>query len=129
MFNGVSVSGTSRKQIQVGAGSVVTTGYVAASTYVSGTAANNTDYFILTTGFGIIGSNAADLQSGTMILHNISGNIWVSNHSMYMTAGTLGTAAGAGNISLGGTLDRVRITTVNGTDAFDAGSVNIIYEG
>jgi hypothetical protein len=30
---------------------------------------------------------------------------------------------------LSGTLDRVRITTVNGTDTFDAGSVNILYEG
>jgi hypothetical protein len=30
--------------------------------------------------------------------------------------------------SLGGTLDRVRITTVNGTDTFDAGTINIIYE-
>jgi hypothetical protein len=35
----------------------------------------------------------------------------------------------AGSITLGGTLDRVRITTVNGIDTFDAGSVNILYEG
>jgi hypothetical protein len=34
----------------------------------------------------------------------------------------------AGFIALGGTLDRVRITTVNGTDTFDAGSINILYE-
>ncbi len=34
----------------------------------------------------------------------------------------------AGSITLGGTLDRVRITTVNGTDTFDAGSINILYE-
>jgi hypothetical protein len=25
-------------------------------------------------------------------------------------------------------LDRVRITTTNGTDTFDAGSINILYE-
>ena len=35
---------------------------------------------------------------------------------------------GAGSLSLGGTLDRVRITTVNGTDTFDAGKINILYE-
>jgi hypothetical protein len=35
---------------------------------------------------------------------------------------------GGGNISLSGVLDRVRLTTVNGTDTFDAGSVNILYE-
>lgn len=31
--------------------------------------------------------------------------------------------------TLSATLDRVRLTTVNGTDTFDAGLVNIIYEG
>jgi len=36
---------------------------------------------------------------------------------------------GGSSISLSGTLDRVRITTVNGTDTFDAGSINILYEG
>jgi hypothetical protein len=33
-----------------------------------------------------------------------------------------------GGVTLSGTLDRLRITTVNGTDTFDAGSVNILYE-
>jgi hypothetical protein len=35
----------------------------------------------------------------------------------------------SGKKTLSGTLDRVRITTVNGTDAFDAGTINIMYEG
>jgi hypothetical protein len=34
----------------------------------------------------------------------------------------------SGSIALSGTLDRVRITTVNGTDTFDAGTINILYE-
>lgn len=33
-----------------------------------------------------------------------------------------------GGKTLSGTLDRVRITTVNGTDTFDAGTINIMYE-
>ena len=36
---------------------------------------------------------------------------------------------GAGHKALAGTLDRIRLTTVNGTDTFDAGAVNILYEG
>ena len=41
-----------------------------------------------------------------------------------------GTAHGGGRIALSGTLDRVRMTTTAaGTDTFDAGTVNIIYEG
>jgi len=35
----------------------------------------------------------------------------------------------AGTKTLSATLDRIRLTTVNGTDTFDAGSVNIMYEG
>ena len=38
------------------------------------------------------------------------------------------TWCGAGSKTLSGTLDRIRITTVNGTDQFDAGTVNILYE-
>jgi hypothetical protein len=34
----------------------------------------------------------------------------------------------AGTVTLGATLDRVRFTTNNGTDTFDAGSINILYE-
>jgi hypothetical protein len=34
----------------------------------------------------------------------------------------------SGTKSLSATLDRIRITTVNGTDTFDAGSINILYE-
>ena len=33
-----------------------------------------------------------------------------------------------GQKALSDVLDRVRITTVNGTDTFDAGSINILYE-
>jgi hypothetical protein len=36
---------------------------------------------------------------------------------------------GGFQVSLSGTLDRIRLTTVNGSDTFDAGSINIIYEG
>ena len=35
----------------------------------------------------------------------------------------------SGSKTLSDTLDRIRITTVNGTNTFDAGSVNILLEG
>jgi hypothetical protein len=34
----------------------------------------------------------------------------------------------AGSIALASELTQVRITTENGTDTFDAGSINIMYE-
>jgi hypothetical protein len=34
-----------------------------------------------------------------------------------------------GSIALAAALTAIRITTVNGTDVFDAGTINILYEG
>jgi hypothetical protein len=42
---------------------------------------------------------------------------------------TTSSGTGTGSITLSGTLDRIRITTVNGTDTFDAGSINLLLEG
>ena len=123
MFNGVSTNGTSNWQLQLGSGSVTTTGYAgAAATFnATPTVAN------ATTGFLIASALAAVTLSGTVIFTNVSGNIWVA--SGYLSRTDAGTAFGTGgNITLSGTLDRVRITTVNGTDTFDAGSINIMWE-
>jgi hypothetical protein len=44
----------------------------------------------------------------------------------YSTSATL--LHGGGSKALSATLDRIRLTTVGGTNTFDAGSVNILYE-
>ena len=126
MFNGVSTNGTSNLQVQIGSGSVTTSGYASSITRFSSTALlQNT----ITSGFGLINAinTSADLQIGHLILTNVSGNIWISSSSVY-SAGYVANQIQAGSITLSGTLDRVRITTVGGTDTFDAGSVNILYE-
>jgi len=127
MLSGVSTSGTSNPQIQLGAGSVTTSGYLGTgSNFASGVATSN-----YTTGFGIWASAnwvAANLVSGGLVITNITGNTWVAFGSWGLSNSN-GVGTTAGNIALSGTLDRVRITTVNGTDTFDAGSVNILYEG
>ena len=124
MFNGVSLSGTSNPLIQIGAGSVDSSGYVSTSVATidaSATVGSNS-----TAGFIIRSATASNINSGHMVITNISGNIWISSHTMKQT--TTGCMFGAGDKTLSGTLDRVRITTVNGTDTFDAGSINILYE-
>jgi hypothetical protein len=121
MFQGVSTNGTSVTQVQLGAGSVTTSGYV--SSWQSGTTA-----YTQTSGFGTQSYvSAADTKNGSFVLTNITGNTWVS--TAVISNGGASMALGSGNIALGGTLDRVRITTVNGTDTFDAGTINILYEG
>ena len=123
LFNGDSVSGTSHYLVQLGSGSVVTSGYVSCFGYlVSDLNANATTS---TAGFGWWNGAATDTTVGNYTLNLVSGNIWVGG-----IAGSSNTSPkfGGGNLTLGGTLDRVRITTVNGTDTFDAGSINILYE-
>lgn len=125
MFNGVSTNGSSNIQIQIGSGSVTTSGYSSFSAYVvnlSPTVASSA-----TSGFHIQGMSAASTLFGSMTIFNITGNTWGSNHTIGNVGGTI-SSAGGGGLALSGTLDRVRITTVNGTDAFDAGSINILYE-
>ena len=128
MFSGMSANGTSLPQIQIGSGSFVTSGYISAVTNIQ----NTTSYSAFpTTGFGLfVAANysATTPLTGVIVLTNISGNTWLCSGTVCRTdtATTAGTATGS--LSLSGTLDRVRITTVNGTDTFDAGSINIIYE-
>lgn len=121
MFSGVSTNGSSNMQIQIGSGSFTTSGYGSSVT----AAASSTS---VTTGFGITFTNAAtDISHGICIITNLTGNTWCESSVIGVPTGVR-TNIGAGSIALGGTLDRVRITTVNGTDTFDAGTINILYE-
>jgi hypothetical protein len=124
MFNGVSTNGSSVVQVQLGAGSFTTSGYNSAS----GSTNNVANGISSTT--GIVFTNyllSVDTRSGHLIATNITGNTWVSSHSGFLPGQAFG-SVGGGSVTLPGTLDRVRITTVNGTDTFDAGSINIMYE-
>ena len=122
MFAGVSTSGTSNYQIQVGSGSVVTSGYLGSS--VDGPTLTGTSF---TTGFGLRTAGAGVVVHGTVSISNVSSNNWVAS-GILTRSDTAVFISTAGSISIGGALDRVRITTVNGTDTFDAGSINILYE-
>ncbi len=124
MFQGVSTSGSSNFQIQLGAGSFSTSGYSGSGWYHS---ASTISAGVFTTGIGCINTvNASYLYSGLATICNINGNAWTG--SVSIESNGAGGGGGSGSITLGGTLDRVRITTVNGTDTFDAGSINILYE-
>ena len=127
MFNGVSTSGTSNWQFQLGAGSVTSTGYTSYGSYMqnSGTPTVSAN---VTTGIVVYANNASIIMYGATRFHNISGNTWVAEGTFSGTGAASTIFTTAGSIALGGALDRVRITTVNGTDTFDAGSINILYE-
>jgi hypothetical protein len=127
MFNGVSTNGTSPFIIQLGdSGGIENTSYGSWTGYVS-TSSNTTRGTNFTTGFGIVyQTTAADPIFGNVVLTNLSGNIWLASGTNHFSSGNCGFLSG--NKTLSETLDRLRITTVNGTDTFDAGSINILYE-
>ncbi len=123
MLNGVSTNGTSNLLLQVGAGSITNSGYTSAMHTV------NTSNSSATTGFGLTSvSIATTAYFGHITISNFSGNIWVESHVLGAPSGNY-SSFGGGTVTLAGVLDRLRVTTVNGTDAFDAGSINIMYEG
>jgi len=123
MFDGISTNGTSNYLIQLGtSGGIETSNYVSTSSTQSGvTTGNSTIGFLIT-----VATSGTSLYSGIVTLTNINNTSWVS--SGLLKEGTTTLRSSAGNKTLSDTLARIRITTVNGTDTFNAGSVNILYE-
>jgi hypothetical protein len=127
MFNGVSTNGTSNYLIQIGdSGGIENTGYAGYGKRISTSGVNSTSQ--VTSGLNLTTTTSSTVPYlGQIVWLNISGNIWVGTSSLWQTTnddhcigGTLKT--------LSDTLTQVRITTTNGTDVFDAGSINIMYE-
>lgn len=125
MFQGVSLSSTANILVQLGTGSTTytTSGYLStANAATSGGNSIGTS----TAGFMVYVTGAARITSGQMVLTNITGNNWVSSSVTKTDTGTVGFSGG--DVSLGAVLTAVRITSTS-TDTFDAGTVNILYEG
>lgn len=131
-FNAVSTSGAGSGAllVQLGSGSFQTTGYLS----YAGSINNSNQTSTLSSAAGMLitpGQGAASTHSGDLSLKRISGNTWVAAGSGggLDGAGTSNIARNSGGtVALSGALDRIRLTTTNGTDAFDAGSVNILYK-
>jgi hypothetical protein len=81
-----------------------------------------------TTGFQFHNIAASYNANGSMTITNLTGNTWTETGSVSNTTGGDFMFFSSGAKTLAGVLDRIRITTVNGTDTFDAGTINIIYE-
>jgi len=126
MLSGVSTNGTSNQIIRIGSGSIDTTGYASTAVTVAAGASYSVNSF--TAGFVLNASQgASSIFAGSIVLTLLGSNIWVSNGNISITNSEFSNIS-AGTKTLSGTLDHVRITTVNGTDTFDAGTINILYE-
>lgn len=131
MFNVVSLSGTANLRIRLGSGSVDTTAnYNCVSSQVGVSAAGSlagASY----TGFDLYGdAAAAELRTGAYVLTLLGSNIWTISGATASGGGAGSTTFFlTGSKTLSGALDRVRFTTSNGTDTYDGGSINVMYEG
>jgi hypothetical protein len=122
IFYQVSTNGANNFQVQIGSGSVSTSGY-ASYVMQANTILSATSGFIATRTI-----TASDTLFGSLVLNLVSSNQWVSSGIVSPSA-TTSNCVSNGGITLGGALDRIRLTTVGGTDTFDGGNFNIVYEG
>jgi hypothetical protein len=122
MFQGVSTNGSSVPIIQLGdAGGIETTGYLGAAT-TNGAGAN------FTTGIALSNTAAGtNIRHATIIISSFGSNAWSAFGCIAQSESAAGGTT-ASSKTLSDTLTQLRITTVNGTDTFDAGSINILYE-
>ena len=128
MLNGVSTNGTSSWLLRLGdAGGFETSGYIGVSGVLvtsSLGSSSSTAGFLLTG----TGPEQAAVYSGASVLNLVGGNSWTHFGCLGSTT-TDRSFCNSGSKALSDTLTQIRLTTVNGTDTFDAGSVNIMYEG
>jgi len=129
MLNGVSTNGTSNYIVQISSGTgSLSTGYASSCAYAGGT--NEAGGATQTSGFVIINAvSTTTAATGTVTLNLLGNNTWISTGILMYNSTTPSTytATSSGVRALGGTLDRVRITSVS-SDTFDAGTINILYE-
>jgi len=121
MLNGVSTNGSDDYLVQIGdSGGIENTGYVSQATDRGGDTTS-------TTGFIIQRQNSSSSTcNGIITISKFSGNSWIESGNA--TASSNPTASSTGSKTLSDVLTQIRLTTVGGTNAFDAGSINISYE-
>ena len=119
MMNGVSTSGTSGIRFQLGTSSgPEATGYSGGNVRTASSS--------LTGGTFSLGFDMGAFGVSTETQNGQSTNTWACSGSTGV--GSI-TNTIAGIKALSSVLTQVRITTVNGTDTFDAGTINLLLEG
>jgi hypothetical protein len=128
MYSGMTTNGTSLPQIQIGSGGHTTSGYASYAGYVGSNTGSSTSTSGFLLGAGGPASGSPYYGTLTLTLVNSSTNLWVgSMTSGVQVAGNYG-YCGAGSVAISGVITQLRFITVNVTDLFTAGSVNILYE-
>ena len=127
MLQGLSTTSTGAVIFRIGTGGTpANSGYASVITTAFGT--NSVATATQTTGFFLNGAIASYTYNGIITIANLTGNVWCCSGVFCNTTTTPYTGQMAGSVTISGTLDILRMTTVGGTDTFDAGNINILYE-
>jgi hypothetical protein len=131
-MSGVSTTGTNLIVVRLGdAGGFENSGYLGSSCFVSGLPSYNS--FNQSTGFNVVGGTASVAGvtmygSLTLSVLEASTNTWACQG--VIARGDTATVAMVGGVkALSDTLTQIQLANVGGTDTFDAGKANILYEG
>ena len=128
MFNAVSFNATTTPIVQLGdSGGIENTGYSGVAGTISTTANTTNGQSSTTSGILLYSGTiaAAEFVTGSLTISLLGSNAWVFSGNVF-SGGRATTLSGAKTLT--DTLTQVRITTTGGTDTFDAGSINILYE-
>ena len=126
-FDLISTNGTSALLVKIGpAGVVVSSGYtsVSAATGASSGASNNSTGFLITPGGAFVSASYA--YSGAATIYVVGANKYTFVSTLCTTAGNI-VYVSSGSVTLADPFDTISLTTVNGTDLFDAGAFNLMY--
>ena len=121
LFNNTGTNGTSPLLIQGGSGSFETTGYQSSARTGTSTTTATTGYIT-----SLNGAAAATVR-GKMVLDLVTGNTWMASCSV-ATGSSEDVHTAVGVKTFGGVLDRLRVTTLGGTDTFDDGGIVVTWE-
>lgn len=127
VFSTLSLTGSGNILLQLGTSvGIESTGYNSTANFLQGGLSSNS----VTSSFGIVlfAGNTLNQLTGSVVFNNISGNLWVATGMWNYANQTTTTGFTAGDKTLSGVLSQLRINSSNAGDAFDSGSVNIIYE-
>jgi hypothetical protein len=129
MLVGVSTAAAGTVRIRIGPSSgLVTTGYAGGGMSNTTAPANGaTNLGASPEGIGGFGTaDGTTLVYGSFVVTNVTGNTWVASGMVYRLNDSIATYTN-GSIALSGVLDRISVVAT--TSTFDAGTINILYEG
>tara|TARA_R110000782_G_C14585744_1_gene389114 strand:- start:51 stop:575 length:525 start_codon:yes stop_codon:yes gene_type:complete len=127
VFSAVGTSGTSHMVLRIGDSTISTSGYDAQGGYLTTAGSNITS----TTSFPFYSDNASWVLNGSIVFNLVSGNTWSASYSLGGGTAVVSSGVsmfGGGTKTLSSALSKLRLTTINGSQAFNAGSVNVSWE-